>query len=257
MEVVDKGDSVELTFETTDADGAYADPDSLTLKVIKPDGSELNYTYQIGLNIQRIDVGRFKCVVLGDMRGEWEFTWTGTGNEGDTVESGSFYVREKKVLIVRNANNKLEANTWATMQELHEIAEDRPDAAVWFNAPNDVRENAVKQAYYELARLTWSAEGPGSQSKDYEFRMRFYVNDEPPMDDEEFVVRIKRAQVAQAIYILTGTQVRDMAREGIRMSRALSGSEMEFTGYLGPVCAEALEILGPYVEIFPRFKRMA
>ena len=48
---------------------------------------------------------------------------------------------------------------------------------------------------------------------------------------------------------------RDMARDGIKMNRALTGSEVEFSGYLGPVCAEAKEVVAPYLELYPRMRR--
>ncbi len=80
--------------------------------------------------------------------------------------------------------------------------------------------------------------------------------DHPPLHDRRFRLKIREAQAAQVMFILAGTQIRDMARDGVRFTKTLSNSEMEITGYRGAVCAEAKEIIAPWIEFAPRRKRM-
>ncbi|MDX5368165.1 MAG: hypothetical protein LPL29_02210 [Alphaproteobacteria bacterium] len=162
-------------------------------------------------------------------------------------------------IIVRTANtepNKSEANSFVTLTEAENLAKFRLDALVWDTQSVDTKIRALASAYDEIIRLSFSHFGGRSQSRDYEFEDLFERENSPPLDDAEFVAAVKKAQVVQAIYLLGGTQVRDMAREGITMSRALSGSEMEFKGYRGPVCTEAKELLSRWIEVHLQTRRV-
>jgi hypothetical protein len=57
------------------------------------------------------------------------------------------------------------------------------------------------------------------------------------------------------LFIAVGTQVRDMARDGARVTEGINGARTTFAGYRGPVCAEAIETISPYLELMPRLKR--
>ena len=162
-------------------------------------------------------------------------------------------------IVKRVANTEphvFEANSFISFEQAEDEIRFRPDVGIWDTFDESAQVRALVQAYKDLLTLTWSNEYGRSQSKDYEFRLRFASVNEPPIEDAEFQWRIKRAQAAQALFLLGGTQVRDMARDGILMTRALTGSEMEFTGYRGAVCTEAKEILAPYIEIMPRRRRL-
>ena len=164
-------------------------------------------------------------------------------------------------LVVRtlSPDNRSTANTFATLAEIDDTVKFRMDAAAWDALDTDLRVRAIVSAYRDLCRLTWMTNTARSQSRDYEFDSLSGVGYEgynrPPLEFTDFQQAVREAQAAQVMAIVHGTQVRDMAREGIRMTRALTGSEMEFTGYRGPVCGEAREILARWVDQ-PRMGRM-
>jgi len=162
-------------------------------------------------------------------------------------------------LILRTSNTedqKINANSFATLDELEAFIRFRMDRDIWFTQEEDMKVRAAVQAYRDINRLTWRTDRGLNQARDYEFNMDFGLINEPPFDDTRFPPRVKEAQAAQAMYYLRGTQVRDMARDGISMTRALSGSELEFKGYRGAVCTEAKEILAWWIELYPRTKRV-
>lgn len=149
-------------------------------------------------------------------------------------------------------------NSFATLEQLDDLIKFRMDADVWSAASEDLKVRAAVSAYRDLMKLAYRSFYGRLQNRDYEFPTTVTVRDTvtwPPMEDPEFVIAIRQAQSAQVMYLMNGTQVRDMAREGIRMSRSL-GADMEFTGYKGAVCAEAMEIIGRWVEIMPRMRRL-
>lgn len=161
-------------------------------------------------------------------------------------------------LIVRTHHaepHKFQANSFATLEELDNVIKFRVDAAVWEALSESDRVRVAVAAYKDLIKLCWSNQVGLSQSRDYEFDMRYGVTTDPPIGIPDFDHRIREAQAIQAVWIASGTQARDMARDGIKMNRALTGSEVEFSGYLGPVCAEAKEVVAPYLELYPRMRR--
>lgn len=161
-------------------------------------------------------------------------------------------------LIVRTNNtdaNIAAANTFATWDEMEQLVRFRLDVNLWNGMNEDFQIKAMVAAYNDLIRLSWQSYGAGAQNRDYEFPV-FVATNNPPLDDSEFVRIVKEAQAAQVMFILGGTQVRDMARDGVRLHRALTGVEMEFVGYKGAVCGEAKEILAQYINIQPRMRRM-
>jgi hypothetical protein len=110
-------------------------------------------------------------------------------------------------------------------------------------------------AYKDLLKLTWSNTVGLSQSRDYEFDMRYGVVVDPPIGIPDFDNRIRHAQAIQCLFIAAGTQARDMSRDGVRVTEGINGARTTFTGYRGPVCGEAIESLSPYLELMPRLKR--
>ena len=161
-------------------------------------------------------------------------------------------------LIVRSSNNEpnlTQANTFATYAELEAEIRFRMDSGLWTRVNEDLHIRAAGSAYRDLIRQSWLNSGR-DQSRDYEADLILSAPNSPPLGDQDFMVAIKRAQAAQVMFILAGTQVRDMARDGVRLHKNLSGSEMEFTGYRNAVCAEALEILARWIDLQPRLRRM-
>lgn len=162
-------------------------------------------------------------------------------------------------LVVRINNTealRATANTWATYDALAAEINMRMDADVFFNQDDTIQIRAIVAAYRDIDKVTWKSGGALNQSRDYEFGQLFTSVLDAPFGDPFFDQRILQAHVAQTMYVLNGTQVRDMAAQGIRLSRSMTGVDMEFTGYRGPVCTEAMEILSPYIETAPRMKRM-
>jgi len=159
-------------------------------------------------------------------------------------------------LIVRTADNRTTANTWVDYEAMAELTKFRFDKLPWDAATVDQQCTAMAMAYYDISRLNWGGELGMSQSRDYSFNGQFSSLRDPPFNDVDFQEAIGRAQAAQTLFLLQGTQVREMARAGIRMHRALTGNELEFPGYRGAVCTESLEILAPFVDMFPRGRRM-
>lgn len=164
-------------------------------------------------------------------------------------------------VVVRTSNSQSDqdnANSFVSHSDIEDIIEFRMDADVWNDATEDLQVRAMVSAYEDIRRLPWSNTPGLSQSRDYEFGSRFGVGgDNPPIEDSDFLRDVKKAQAAQTIWILAGTQVRDFSRDGVRMSKSLSGAEMEVTGYRGAVCAEAKELLAPYIENSIKMKRMS
>jgi hypothetical protein len=62
----------------------------------------------------------------------------------------------------------------------------------------------------------------------------------------DFDNRIRQAQAIQCVFIAGGTQARDLAREGVRVTEGINGARTTFAGYRGPVCPEAMETIGPF-----------
>jgi hypothetical protein len=252
----DVGDTAEITAEFTNDAGVYIDPSALSLKITDPDGAVVTRIYQDTTHIVRDEVGKFHCNHPVDKQGTWEFEWVTSGATGASVQKGDFFVRIPAVITVRTTSNKDTATSFATFGEIETIIHERPDYEAWFLKPIDQRKKLIVTAYRDLNKLVWSSYRGYSQNREYwQDRILWEPND-PPVDDPEFAIAIRRAQAAQAMYLCLGSQVRDMAREGVILTRALMGAEMEISGYKGPVCAEAIECIGRWVDLMPRLKRM-
>lgn len=72
----DIGDEVVFYVDFTDTAGAAANPTTVTLKVMKPDGTTNTYT---GGTVSNPTVGRFEKPVVLDQEGRWWYRFEGTG----------------------------------------------------------------------------------------------------------------------------------------------------------------------------------
>ena len=153
-------------------------------------------------------------------------------------------------LVVRTFANEEVATTFVTLAEIEAALRLRLDTAAWEAATVSTQVKAMIGAYNELVRLPWSSGGFGgsNQSRDIGSALFAGVRPEPPLTDSLFRSVIAQAQAAQALFLLGGTHVRSLQREGVRFTRQLQGAEMEITAYKGPVCAEAKELLGPFLD---------
>lgn len=260
-ETIDLNDTRTLRNDYKTTAGAPLNPDSVSFTLDKPDGSQVTYTTPTP-TIDNTTVGTFKVGVLFDQAGPWRYTWTAIYGGAKQVDRGDIYVSSPLSLVVRTQtpDNKSVANTFFSLGDLDAVARGRMDSRVWQEADHDTRIRAIVQAYEDLIRCRWQAVGYGEpQSRITDFPGYEYNNElaEPPIWDPDFLAELVKAQTAQACYILAGTQVRDMAREGIILTRALQGAEMEIAGYRGAICAEVREILRDWIASTPRRRRMS
>ena len=159
-------------------------------------------------------------------------------------------------LVLRDSNtalNKSEANTWADQADLEDVIKFRMDADLYDTADDATKVRAIVSAYRDLDKLSWTSYGIAQNRQSMEFDVAY---NDAPLSDDDFQRVIIAAHATQVMYVLAGTQVRDMAAQGITLTRALTGVETEFQGYRGPVCSEAMELLSGFVENNPRFRRM-
>lgn len=259
-ESYDVNDTINVSAIYTDGDGVAFDPETVAITIYSPDGTSTLITYP-DARISKTVVGTYRCGFTLDLAGPWSWEWLATNLGANAVQRGDVYAAQPVTLVVRTTSpdNVETATTFGTLQELDSVINRRPDIEVWASASGLTRLRAVVQAYEDLIRLLWQNRGGNPQSRLTDFPGYEYESEitYPPLDDPDFVIAIRKAQAIQALYILAGTQVRDMAREGISLTRALSGSEMEIRGHRGTICAEAKEVLGRWVVHQPRLKRMA
>lgn len=170
---------------------------------------------------------------------------------------------DASALIKRTLANADTANTFATYAELMAVINQRADFRVIDPVPLADRVRFIIQAYRDLDALTWvtnNAYAFSSQTlfspSDFNTGTYALTKEQPPLNSPGFAAAVTRAQAAQVLYLISGTQIRDMAAEGVRLTRSLSGVETEITGYRGRVCVEAIEIISRWVELMPRLRRM-
>lgn len=170
-------------------------------------------------------------------------------------------------LVPLVVGNEATANTFADLVELEGELRFHRNAHFWAGASEVDQVRAAVSAYRELVRLPWSAANDVlfsrfrgmTQTRIIDSTFHPAVPDlvVTLLADEERRPMLVRAQAAQTIYLLGGTQIRDLQQDGIKLSRQLQGAEIEITGYRGPVCVEALEILAPFIDRMPRTKVFA
>lgn len=61
-----------------DADGDYADPDTITMTLRSPSGTATTYTQGTDDEIERVDTGIYNADVYLDESGRWFWRWSGT-----------------------------------------------------------------------------------------------------------------------------------------------------------------------------------
>ncbi|KAA0573360.1 hypothetical protein [Azospirillum sp. Sh1] len=168
--------------------------------------------------------------------------------------------RSDIVLRVSNdAANRQTANSFVTYEEMVDLVKFRVDRQLWDERSEDEQVRAMVAAYEDVVRLPFSRRFGRSQSMDNEWVELFGepAMGECPLEDPEFVWSVRKCQAIQTLYILGGTQVRDMAREGVLGTRAVAGRNTEtfFAGYRGPVCVEAIEVIARHLNLMPSMRR--
>ena len=78
--IYDLGDSIRVSATFTDADTQDAvDPDVVNLSIRTPDGTLTTYTYGVGGNVVKADVGQYYSIVDVNQSGSWFYRWWSTG----------------------------------------------------------------------------------------------------------------------------------------------------------------------------------
>lgn len=89
----DRGDRVRLSAAFTDADGAPADPTTITLYVLDPTRTVTPYVYPAAVEMVRDALGAYHADLTLSLEGPWYYRWTGTGAIVAAAE-GRFHVRQ-------------------------------------------------------------------------------------------------------------------------------------------------------------------
>lgn len=90
------GDTVVLGATFSDADGVATDPDTVTARVLKPDGTIDEYEYESPSDIVRDATGVYHLRIVATQSGVWCQRWIGTGAVAPvqerqfTVDAGCF-----------------------------------------------------------------------------------------------------------------------------------------------------------------------
>lgn len=92
-DIFDQGDLVRLKAVFTDAEtGVAVDPDTVTFRVRKPDGTVTDYAYPA--QATKTAVGAYQADVDADQAGSWRWRAFSTGN-GQAAEEDGFTVRRE------------------------------------------------------------------------------------------------------------------------------------------------------------------
>jgi hypothetical protein len=88
------GGSITLDIKFKDAASAYIDPETVTLRIVKPDGSEIAYVFDDGLGIGRTSTGIYYSTITPGLGGRHHYRWETTNPI--TVKEGNFIVQRSE-----------------------------------------------------------------------------------------------------------------------------------------------------------------
>ena len=92
MAAYHKGQSVKLSVAFTDANGAAANPTTVTCRVEKPDGTETAYTSASTPAVTNPATGSFQLIITADQSGMWTYRWEGTTGTTTPRDEDQFHV---------------------------------------------------------------------------------------------------------------------------------------------------------------------
>lgn len=92
MNIYDIGDQVRLSVVFTDANDTAVDPTLITVRYIKPGGSEIAVDYDGLTAVVRDGAGAYSLDLVTDTAGVWRYRWESSGTVTAAVE-GRFEVR--------------------------------------------------------------------------------------------------------------------------------------------------------------------
>lgn len=90
MAVYPKGQSVRLAGTYEGADGLVTEPSSAVLRVRRPSGVVVVYSYLDG-TLERVGDGEYAAVVQATSSGRWLYEFTGTGQNEETPAKMSYF----------------------------------------------------------------------------------------------------------------------------------------------------------------------
>ena len=88
----DIGDKVRIKASFKNLAKELDDPTTVTIKIKKPDGTEIPYVYDVDA-VYRTETGKYYYDLTFDASGRWYWRWVGTGDV-HTADEGSIVVRE-------------------------------------------------------------------------------------------------------------------------------------------------------------------
>ncbi len=86
------GTTITFNNEFTDSDGFYIDPESVSLSVLSPEGTETNYLYPT--TIVRDGTGLYHADMAPDRGGVWYYRWQVSSGTAVLAMEGDFIVQE-------------------------------------------------------------------------------------------------------------------------------------------------------------------
>lgn len=101
MAVYDIGDRAKIYTSTvfTDDSGTPADPSTITISILEPDGTETDYVYGVGgSGVIRDGVGDYYKLIDLDASGKWDYRIKGVDGSGNNMgaDDGFLMVRESE-----------------------------------------------------------------------------------------------------------------------------------------------------------------
>src|SRR5215471_2315794 len=87
--------------------GVYADPTSITLYLLDPNGTETTQAWP-GFNIVRDSIGHFHYILTPSIAGVWTYKWQGIGAVAATSKDTQFTVNGTSLPIILTSNLILE-----------------------------------------------------------------------------------------------------------------------------------------------------
>jgi hypothetical protein len=91
VNVYQKGDLVRVSGVFKDLTDVVQDPDTVSLKVTKTDGTQTIYVFNGSPAVTRDSTGNYHVDVSVDQVGRWFYTWISTGL-AQAAENGEFLV---------------------------------------------------------------------------------------------------------------------------------------------------------------------
>ena len=92
MTAYQRGQTIKLTNTFRDADGALANPATVTCLVEAPDGTETTYDSASTPAVSNTGTGAYALVIVGDQSGMWTYRWEGTTGTAIAVDERQFTV---------------------------------------------------------------------------------------------------------------------------------------------------------------------